>query len=114
MKNIKQKTDYDEDLIELAKFAKALGHPIRLLILQCLNNQSFCFTGDLVKLLPIAQSTVSQHLKELKEAGLIQGEINLPKIKYCINQKNWEIARELFNDFLKPKVITDKNMVCKV
>ncbi len=114
MENIKQKIEYEEDLTELARFAKALGHPTRLLILQYLNNQSYCFTGDLVKVLPIAQSTVSQHLKELKEAGLIQGEINLPKIKYCINQKNWNIARKLFNEFLKPKVVTDEKLVCKV
>ncbi len=90
---------YDKDLKQMARYAKALGHPTRLLILRYLNNQSCCFTGDLVEVLPIAQSTVSQHLKELKEAGLIQGELNPPKIKYCINQENWKKAKTLFNDF---------------
>lgn len=83
----------------LVKFAKALGHPTRIAILKHLENQSCCFTGDLVDVLPIAQSTVSQHLKELKNAGLIQGEIQPPKIKYCINQENWGIARTLFHAF---------------
>ncbi len=97
LKNI----EYDKDLEQVARYAKALGHPTRLLILKHLDNQSCCFTGDLVEVLPIAQSTVSQHLKELKEAGLIQGELNPPKIKYCINQENWEKAKELFNEFFK-------------
>ena len=95
LKNI----EYDEDLKQIARFAKALGHPTRLLILKYLDNQSCCFTGDLVGVLPIAQSTVSQHLKELKDAGIIQGELNPPKIKYCINQENWERAKKLFTEF---------------
>ena len=97
LKNI----EYDDNLKQMARYAKALGHPTRLLILKYLDNQSCCFTGDLVEVLPIAQSTVSQHLKELKEAGLIQGEVNPPKIKYCINQENWGKAKELFNEFFK-------------
>ena len=88
------------DIELLARFAKALGHPIRLTILQYLDKQSSCFTGDLVDVLPVAQSTVSQHLKELKDAGLIQGEVNPPKVKYCIHQENWEKAKELFCNFL--------------
>jgi predicted transcriptional regulator len=86
---------------ELARFAKALAHPRRLEILRLLSTQSCCFTGDLVEILPIAQSTISQHLKELKNAGLIQGEINPPKIKYCINQENWRKARLLFAAFFQ-------------
>lgn len=84
---------------DLAKFAKALAHPTRLEILRLLSTQSCCFTGDLVEILPIAQSTVSQHLKELKNAGLIKGTIDPPKTKYCINQENWSKAKSLFNDF---------------
>lgn len=84
---------------ELALFAKALSHPIRIEILRLLNTQSCCFTGDLVEVLPIAQSTVSQHLKELKNAGLIQGEINPPKTRYCINEENWQKAKLLFTAF---------------
>ena len=86
---------------ELAMYAKALSNPIRIEILRLLNNQSCCFTGDLVELLPIAQSTVSQHLKELKKAGLIQGEINPPRIKYCINKTNWKKANLLFTSFFE-------------
>jgi len=83
----------------LAKFAKALGHPTRIAILKHLENQTCCSTGDLVEVFPLAQSTVSQHLKELKNAGLIQGALNPPKIKYCINQENWSIAKTLFKQF---------------
>jgi len=93
--------EYDEKLKQMARFAKALGHPTRLLILKYLDNQSCCFTGDLVEVLPIAQSTISQHLKELKDAGLIQGEVNPPKIKYCINQENWKKAKILFGELFK-------------
>ena len=86
---------------EMAKFAKALAHPTRLEILRLLSTQAYCFTGDLVEVLPIAQSTVSQHLKELKNAGLIQGEINPPKTRYCINQENWRKAKLLFAAFFE-------------
>jgi DNA-binding transcriptional ArsR family regulator len=61
---------------------------------------SCCYSGDLVEELPVGRSTLSQHLKELKYAGLIQGEINPPYIKYCINRENWEKAKRIFNDFL--------------
>lgn len=93
--------EYKEDTEALAKFAKALSHPTRIAIIQYLENQSCCFTGDLVDVLPISQSTVSQHLKELKNAGLIQGELNPPRIKYCIDQENWGIAKDLFQKFFK-------------
>jgi len=87
---------YSKDIEEIARFAKALGHPTRITILKHLENQSCCFTGDLVDVLPLAQSTISQHLKELKNAGLIQGELKPPKIKYCIHQENWKKAKQLF------------------
>jgi DNA-binding transcriptional ArsR family regulator len=69
-------------------------------VLDLLSKQSCCYSGDLTEVLPIAKSTLSQHLKELKEAGLIQGEIEAPKIKYCLNQENWKLARGLFSEFL--------------
>lgn len=97
MKRTLIESNFDEHTEQLALFAKALAHPTRLQILKHLEKQSCCFTGDLVDILPISQSTVSQHLKELKNAGLIQGEIKPPRIKYCINQENWEKARLLFN-----------------
>ena len=82
----------------MARFAKALSHPVRIYIMNILANQSCCYSGDLAEDLPIAKSTLSQHLKELKNAGLIQGEINPPKIKYCINKENWAIAKNLFKE----------------
>jgi predicted transcriptional regulator len=90
---------HKEDTEQLARFAKALSHPTRIAILKHLENQSCCFTGDLVDIFPLAQSTISQHLKELKNAGLIQGELNPPKTKYCINQENWKTAKALFQNF---------------
>ena len=90
-----------EEQKTIARFAKAMGHPIRLYVLELLSNQSCCYSGDLTEVLPIAKSTLSQHLKELKDAGLIQGEIEAPKIKYCLNQENWKLAKQLFAKFLK-------------
>ena len=69
-------------------------------ILQFLASQECCFFGDIHEELPIAKATVSQHLKELKEAGLIQGEIEAPKVRYCINKENWKLAKKMFADFL--------------
>ncbi|EPR70953.1 ArsR/SmtB family transcription factor [Cyclobacterium qasimii] len=99
MKRNLEHSTYTKETEALAKFAKALGHPTRIAILKHLENQSCCCTGDLVEVFPLAQSTISQHLKELKTAGLIQGELKPPKIKYCINQKNWKIAKALFQQF---------------
>jgi len=85
---------------KLARYAKALGHPVRVYVMDLLGKQSCCYSGDLSEELPIAKSTLSQHLKELKDAGLIQGEIEAPRIKYCVNKENWEEVRQLFKDFL--------------
>ena len=92
------KVKYTVDENQLALFAKALSHPVRVHILKLLNSQSCCYTGDLTELIPLAQSTISQHLKALNDAGLIQGEIMPPKVKYCLNKKNWAVAKDLFND----------------
>ncbi|MEG1580999.1 MAG: metalloregulator ArsR/SmtB family transcription factor, partial [Bacteroidaceae bacterium] len=89
---------------QLARFAKALGHPARITIMEFLASRDSCFFGDLHDELPIAKATVSQHLKELKEAGLIQGEIEPPKVKYCVNQENWAVAKKLFLTFFAPAV----------
>jgi len=94
-----------EEQVKFARYAKAMGHPIRMYILNLLAKQSCCYSGDLSEVLPIAKSTLSQHLKELKEAGLIQGEIEAPKIKYCLNKENWEEAKALFSDlFSEPNI----------
>ena len=93
--------DYSIDEIRLANFAKALGHPVRIQIIKILISQSCCYTGDLTEIIPLAQSTISQHLKALKDAGLIQGEIMPPKVKYCLNKENWPIVQTLFKELLK-------------
>jgi predicted transcriptional regulator len=111
MKRTKEAIEYTELNLDLAKYAKALAHPIRVAILDYLDKQSCCFTGDLVDVFPMAQSTISQHLKELKNAGLIQGELNPPKIKYCINQTEWQKAKDLFNDFFD---VDFENSSCEV
>ncbi len=92
--------NYSEEQEKMARFAKAMGHPARIAILQFLASQECCFFGDIHEELPIAKATVSQHLKELKEAGLIQGEIEAPKVRYCINKENWKLAKKMFADFL--------------
>lgn len=95
------KLEFTLEVQEIARISKALSHPVRVYILQKLSKMnSCCYSGDLVEELPIGRSTLSQHLKELKYAGLIQGEINPPYIKYCINRKNWEKAKKLLDDFL--------------
>lgn len=101
MKRSAKDFNYSDDTELIAKFAKALGHPARIIILKHLSNQSCCFTGDLLEVLPLAQSTVSQHLKELKDAGLIEGEVDPPKVKYCINTENWLLAQNLFSGLFK-------------
>jgi len=84
---------------QIARFAKAMGHPARIAILNFLAKQKTCYFGEIHEELPISKATVSQHLKELKDAGLIQGEIETPKVKYCINRENWGIANNLFGTF---------------
>lgn len=85
---------------QLARFAKAMGHPARVAILEFLIKQNSCFFGDIHEVLPIAKATVSQHLKELKDAGLIDGEIAPPKVCYRINRENLLLAKKLFSELL--------------
>lgn len=96
---------------QLARFAKALGHPARVAILKFLASQDSCFFGDIHDVLPIAKATVSQHLTELKNAGLIQGEIIPPKVKYCINRENWQLAQSLLCNFMNS--YHPQNKCCK-
>jgi len=102
------KKELTADQEQLARFAKALGHPIRIAILEMLANQSCCYHGDMSEVLPIAKSTLSQHLNELKDAGLIQGTITLPTVKYCINRENWNKTKELFSGFFTQLQNTDE------
>ncbi len=82
---------------KLAKYAKALAHPARISILQLLASKQTCVCGDIVDELPLSQSTVSQHLKELKESGLIKGTIEGTTVCYCIDEKEWKEARTWLN-----------------
>lgn len=84
-----------------ARYAKALGHPVRISILQMLARHTYCYHSDMSQVLPVAKSTLSQHLNELKDAGLIQGEINPPSVRYHLNRENWAKARKLLGDLLK-------------
>ncbi|MDL2223183.1 winged helix-turn-helix domain-containing protein [Bacteroidales bacterium OttesenSCG-928-M11] len=96
-----QKQELTKEQEQMARFAKAMGHPIRIAILQMLASQTCCFHGDMSELLPIAKSTLSQHLNELKDAGLIQGEITPPTVKYCINRENWALIEKLLGGFIE-------------
>ena len=100
-----EKTYKDE---QIARIAKAMSHPTRVAILNFLAKQTTCYFGEINEELPIAKATVSQHLKELKSAGLIQGEIEAPKVKYCINRENWEVAGQLFADFFGQELTQEK------
>ncbi len=87
--------EYTKAQNELATLTKALGHPARIAILQFLIRTKACVCGDIVDELPLSQSTVSQHLKELKNSGLIKGDIEGPSVCYCIDEKNWKKAQSL-------------------
>ena len=90
---------------KIAKYAKALSSPARVAILQLLIKKQSCVCGDIVDELPLSQSTISQHLKELKEAGLIKGDIDGAKVCYCIDEVEWGNAKtyiaSLFESYTK-------------
>jgi ArsR family transcriptional regulator, arsenate/arsenite/antimonite-responsive transcriptional repressor len=90
---------FTEQEIIFAKFAKALSHPARIAILKVLIAKNACICGDIVMELPLSQSTVSQHLKELKSAGIIKGEIDGVKTCYCIDTEKWKKIAQLFGEF---------------
>lgn len=99
------KLEFSKEVQQIARISKALSHPVRVYILQKLSAMNACcYSGDLVDEIPVGRSTLSQHLKELKYAGLIQGEINPPYIKYCINRENWDKAKKLLSGFLHEHV----------
>ena len=105
---MEEKKEYTATQEQLARFAKALGHPARIAIMHFLAKQETCYFGYIHEELPIAKATVPQHLKELKDAGLIQGEVETPKVKYCINQENWKLASRLFADFFGQAICKSK------
>ncbi len=112
-----EKIELGHDILQMALIAKAMSHPVRVYILKKLSQMNTCcYSGNLVEELPIGRSTLSQHLKELKYSGLIQGEINPPYIKYCINRENWNKAKVLFDDLFNENVKNSKltESVCQL
>jgi len=99
MEENKTKDFFTEEQVELADIARALSHPVRIYILELLSKQTCCYTGDLAEEIPVARSTLSQHFKELKRAGLIQGTTRPPKIMYCLNKEKWELVRKKYSSF---------------
>lgn len=106
-----KKEEFTSKEQELAAFAKAMSHPARIAILKILAQRNSCICGEVVELLPLAQSTVSQHLKELKEAGLVSGTVDGPRSCYCINWKAFEKFSNEFN-FLFTKLKTNNEKAC--
>lgn len=109
---INKKASFEIAEITLADFAKVLSHPARIAIIKTLAENKNCICGEIVDVIPLAQATVSQHLKELKNSGLIKGEINGIKSCYCIN---WEVINQfadLFDSFLKSIKKSNDNQSC--
>lgn len=96
---------FNEEQNKLASYAKAFAHPARIAIMEQIIKNKTCIVGTLTDVLPLSQSTISQHLKELKNIGILKGEIDGPSICYCINEENWLVARnmlmKLFSDIDK-------------
>ncbi len=109
MDNSEKIYTYDQE--HLARIAKALAHPARIAIMNFLARQESCFFGEIHEVLPIAKATVSQHLTELKSAGLIQGEIIQPKVRYCINRESWVEAKAIFGELFDSCI--SKTPCCK-
>ena len=108
-----KKQEFDKDEIELADFAKALSHPARIAILKEIAKCESCICGEIVEVLPLAQSTVSQHLKELLNAGVISGTVDGTKSCYCINWKTFEKFEKTFAKFFhKTKSFEEKRNCC--
>jgi len=114
--NIKHKTVrkpevFDKELQELAEFARVISHPARLAILKYLAETKTCISGDISDYLPLSRTTVSQHLKELRDSGLIHGEIDGLKINYCLCGSCIDQKLELFDSFFE--IIKTANIQCK-
>jgi ArsR family transcriptional regulator, arsenate/arsenite/antimonite-responsive transcriptional repressor len=112
---MEKKKIYTEEQEKIARYAKAMAHPARIFIMDYLINNldKCCYSGDMALELPIARSTLSEHLNELKRAGLIQGDINPPYIKYCIDPKSWNEAKLLMESFFNRKPTLISTDCCK-
>lgn len=102
-------SDYATQEVLVAKYAKALSHPARVAILNLLLKKQACICGDIVDELPLSQSTVSQHLKELKEAGLIKGDIEGSSVCYCVDEKEWNKAKAQLNQLFDKLNVINTN-----
>jgi len=109
---IHKKEEFTQKEQDLANFAKAMSHPARIAILKVLAQRNECICGEIVELLPLAQSTVSQHLKELKTAGLISGSIDGPRSCYCINWKAFEKFSNEFNYLFNKLKVNNEKACC--
>jgi DNA-binding transcriptional ArsR family regulator len=104
---------FDEQLQQLSRFAKAISHPARAAILQYLAATKTCISGDISDHIPLSRSTVSQHLKELRDIGLITGEIDGLKINYCLCNSIIAKYKSLFDEFFKTIELNETNCNCK-
>ena len=105
------KTDlFDKEVNDLALAAKAFAHPARIAISNCLLESNVCINSDLVEELGLAQATISQHLRELKEIGVIQGTIEGTRMNYCINLNRWQEIQDVFNNMFNK--YSDKQGCC--
>lgn len=102
---------FTEQQNQFANLCKVLGHPARIAILEYIFSTRGCVCGDLVDEIGLAQATISQHLKELKNAGLIQGEIEGRSVCYCIHQKNWKLLQSRLETFFN-QIPTAKTNCC--
>lgn len=109
---VNKKEAFTQKEQDLAAFAKALSHPARIAILKVLAKHNECICGQIVEILPLAQSTVSQHLKELKNAGLINGTVDGPRSCYCINWKAFEKFNQEFNGLFNHLKINNQKSCC--
>jgi ArsR family transcriptional regulator, arsenate/arsenite/antimonite-responsive transcriptional repressor len=91
--------DFEQDLQEIALWAKLLSHPARIAVIQLLAEKKTCISGDIANELPLSRATVSQHLQELKNAGLIKGEISGLNVNYCLNVEQWQTIKDKFEAF---------------
>lgn len=103
---------FSEKQNQISTLSNALGHPARVAILEALAERQSCVCGDLVDVLPLAQATVSQHLKVLKNAGLIRGEISGPKTCYCIDFTEWTQAKSILTSFFEEAIKKTENSCC--
>lgn len=97
---VTKSTSFSPHQNQIAALAKALAHPARIAILEFLADKQSCICGDIVDELPLAQATISQHLKELKRLGLIKGEIDPPRVCYCLDPQAWRSAKALIVEFI--------------